>query len=112
MATHPIALAQTLVCLFFGVLFLQSGSDKVIDWKGNLDWLTGHFSATPLKSLVPLMLAMITFLECAAGVAGIGRSCLALCATARSAVDTSAAAARNVAPARYAVGRRTTFAPD
>lgn len=90
MATHPIALAQTLVCLFFGVLFLQSGSDKVIDWKGNLDWLTGHFSATPLKSLVPLMLAMITFLECAAGVAGIVAALVPLGFLAMPALPTAA----------------------
>jgi hypothetical protein len=56
------------------VVFLQSGLDKVFDWKGNLGWLTGHFSKTFLAGMVPVMLATITVMELAAGllsVAGI-----------------------------------------
>ena len=30
------------------ILFLQSGLDKALDWKGNLAWLTGHFAKSPL----------------------------------------------------------------
>lgn len=49
------------------VLFIQSGLDKVFDWKGNLEWLTGHFSKTFLGGLVPVLLATITVSEIATG---------------------------------------------
>lgn len=58
---------QVLISAFFAILFLQSGIDKVIDWKGNLDWLTGHFAKSPLAGMVPLLLAVITFMELGAG---------------------------------------------
>jgi uncharacterized membrane protein YphA (DoxX/SURF4 family) len=59
--------------LFVAILFVQSGLDKVFDWKGNLSWLTGHFSKTFLAKMVPVMLAIITVMELAAGVlAAIG----------------------------------------
>ena len=53
--------------LLVGILFIQSGLDKVIDWKGNLEWLTGHFSKTSLSGMVPMMLGTITILELATG---------------------------------------------
>ena len=43
--------------LLVAILFLQSGLDKVFDWKGNLDWLTGHFAKTFMGRMVPLLLA-------------------------------------------------------
>ncbi|MCA1590627.1 MAG: DoxX family protein [Acidobacteria bacterium] len=49
------------------ILFVQSGLDKVFDWKGNRDWLTGHFSKTFLARGVPLLLAVITVMEIATG---------------------------------------------
>ena len=58
---------QLLISGFFGILFLQSGIDKVIDRRGNLEWLTGHFAKSPLAGMVPLLLAMITLMELAAG---------------------------------------------
>lgn len=54
--------------LFVAILFIQSGLDKVFDWKGNLGWLTGHFAKTPLAAMVPMMLATITIMELAAGL--------------------------------------------
>lgn len=53
--------------LLVAILFIQSGLDKVFDWKGNLEWLTGHFSKTFLKSFVWLMLAKITVAELLTG---------------------------------------------
>ncbi len=60
-------LLQALCASFLAILFLQSGLDKVVDWKGNLGWLTGHFAKSPLRGVVPPMLATITLLELAAG---------------------------------------------
>lgn len=58
-----------LVCaLFVAILFIQSGLDKVLDWKGNLDWLTGHFSKSFLAPFVTPMLASITIMEVATGL--------------------------------------------
>lgn len=53
--------------LFTAILFLQSGLDKVLDWKGNVEWLTGHFSKTFMAGMVPMMLAKITMLELLTG---------------------------------------------
>jgi hypothetical protein len=58
---------QTFVSLFLAILFLQSGIDKIVDRRGNLDWLKGHFAKSPLASMVPLMVTVITMLEVAAG---------------------------------------------
>jgi hypothetical protein len=53
--------------LLIAILFLQSGLDKVFDFKGNLGWLTGHFSKTFLKGMVFPMVVSITILELATG---------------------------------------------
>ena len=60
-------LLQILVSAFLAILFLQSGIDKVVDRRGNLEWLKGHFAKSPLAGMVPLMVTVITILEIAAG---------------------------------------------
>lgn len=66
-------LPALLAALFVAILFIQSGLDKVFDWKGNLEWLTGHFSRTFLKRFVWIMLAKLTVLELATGIlSGVG----------------------------------------
>ncbi len=57
---HP---AETLILLFLIVTFLQSGVDKLIDWRGNLSFIKGHFKNSPLKNSVPLLLAIILIME-------------------------------------------------
>lgn len=61
-------LLQALVSLFIAILFLQSGIDKIVDRRGNLDWLTGHFSKSPLAATVGPMLGVMTVLETTAGI--------------------------------------------
>lgn len=68
MTLDPIWLARLFVLAFFAACFLQSSLDKVTDWKGNMEYLSGHFAASPLARLVPLMLLIITLFETAAGV--------------------------------------------
>lgn len=58
---------KTLIALYFAILFLQSGVDKVINRQGNLSWLTEYFSKTFLKGMVPLLLLSITITELVAG---------------------------------------------
>ena len=61
-------LPALFAALFTAILFIQSGLDKVFDWKGNLGWLTGHFEKTFVAGTVPLMLAAITVMEIATGL--------------------------------------------
>lgn len=55
--------AEILILLFLIVTFLQSGIDKITDWKGNLSFIKGHFENSPLKNMVPLLLAIILLIE-------------------------------------------------
>jgi hypothetical protein len=65
----PLAFAA----LFVAILFIQSGLDKVLNYKGNLEYLTGHFARSPLAKTVPLLLPTITVMEVTTGLlAAIG----------------------------------------
>jgi hypothetical protein len=59
---------QVLASAFLAILFLQSGIDKIVDRRGNLEWLKGHFAKSPLAGMVPLLVIAITILEIAAGM--------------------------------------------
>ncbi len=59
---------EILILLFLIITFLQSGYDKIADWNGNVSWLKGHFAETPLKNIVPAMVAIILITEIIAGV--------------------------------------------
>jgi len=61
-------LPALVVAAFVTILFVQSGLDKVFDWKGNLGFLTDHFSKTFVAGMVPVMLGTITFMEIATGI--------------------------------------------
>ena len=63
---------QLLTLALLAILFLQSGLDKVFNYKDNLAWLTGHFAKSPLKNTVGLMMPVITLLETAAGLLSLG----------------------------------------
>ncbi len=65
-------LPALFAALFTAILFIQSGLDKVFDWKGNLSFLTEHFSKTFVAGTVPMMLATITLLELATGIIAAG----------------------------------------
>ena len=65
--TGGIYLLQIFASAFLAILFLQSGIDKVVDRRGNLEWLKGHFAKSPLAGIVPALLTAITILETAAG---------------------------------------------
>ncbi len=59
---------EILLLAFLTITFLQSGIDKMLDWKGNLDWLTGHFSKSFFKGIVPLLLGTVLVLEMLSGI--------------------------------------------
>ena len=60
-------LMQILASAFLAILFLQSGIDKILDRRGNFEWLKGHFAKSPLAGIVPTLLICITIMEVAAG---------------------------------------------
>ena len=63
-----IQVAPLLVLAFLAITFLQSGYDKIKDWKGNVEWLNGHFSNTILAKQVPFALGTVLLLEIVSGV--------------------------------------------
>jgi len=66
-APEATYLMQILASAFLAILFLQSGIDKILDRRGNFEWLKGHFAKSPLAGIVPLLLISLTILEVAAG---------------------------------------------
>ena len=62
-----LTIAQSLIGIFLSIALLQSGSDKILNRNGNLEWLSSHFSNSPLSGLVPLLLNVVTLLEIFAG---------------------------------------------
>ncbi len=49
-------LLRAVIPALTAVLFAQSGLDKVFDFRGNLNWMTDHFSKTILRQVVPVSL--------------------------------------------------------
>jgi hypothetical protein len=92
---EPNQIALTAVCAFFAVAFLQSGTDKLADWRGNREFLEAHFAKSPLRGGVGPMLGAVTVAELASGavssagavmlVAGQGRHVAVLGLTASAA---------------------------
>ena len=83
--TGAIHLLQIFGSAFLAILFLQSGIDKVIDYRSNLEWLKGHFAKSPLGGVVPILMTAITILEVIAGaLSAIG--CMILIVSRESSV--------------------------
>jgi len=64
-----LKIIQVLISLFTGVLFLQSGFDKVFDFKGNKNYIESVFSKTFLNSFSGILFVIIIILEVLAGLA-------------------------------------------
>lgn len=54
--------------IFWMLLFLQSGIDKIVDWKGNISWLSGHFKDSILSSMVKPLVAILAITEIITGI--------------------------------------------
>ena len=65
LSNHP---TEILILLFLIVTFMQSGIDKISDWKGNIEFIKSHFKNSPLRNNVPLLLAIILTIEITAGI--------------------------------------------
>ena len=61
-------IAFLFVLAFFLIVFIQSGVDKIVDYKGNLAFLKGLFKAFFSPPLITLALISVTILEVISGV--------------------------------------------
>ena len=103
--TGAIYLTQLFASAFLAILFLQSGIDKIIDHRGNLEWLKGHFAKSPLAGVVHVLLTAITFLEVGAGaLSAIG--CLMLIASRETTIAFYGAVSSAVALVALFFGQR------
>ena len=66
-----INLPTLLVTAFFSILFLQSGFDKVLDYKGNSQYFREHFSKSPLAGSIRFLMPTITGLEVLTGLVSL-----------------------------------------
>lgn len=60
--------SEILLLIFLVITFLESGIDKIIDWKKNHNWLKIHFQNTFFKNVMPLLLGIILVLEVLTGI--------------------------------------------
>jgi hypothetical protein len=73
MTNENFMMALYSICMIvLVILWLQSGMDKITDFKGNYAWLKGQFSKSPLKGLVKFMLITLTIFELSSGLAALG----------------------------------------
>lgn len=56
------------IACFWAIVFLQSGLDKIIDFKGNVSWLEGHFSKTIIGKFTKPLVVILTIFELIAGI--------------------------------------------
>jgi putative oxidoreductase len=64
----PLLIGKLGGAAFFGILFMQSGYDKLSDWKGNITWIKSYFEKTSFSKFAFLLLSMLTILEVSAGI--------------------------------------------
>jgi hypothetical protein len=103
--TGAIYLLQIFGSAFLAILFLQSGIDKIINYRGNLEWLTGHFAKSALGGLVPVLLTAITILEVTGGaLSAVG--CIMLIVSRQSTIAFYGAAISAVAITALFFGQR------
>jgi len=66
-----IYITELIILTFLAIVFLESGFDKIINWKGNIKWLKPHFSKTILKNKITFSLGIILLLETITGFLAI-----------------------------------------
>ena len=64
-------ITEIILLLFLTITFLQSGLDKILDWKGNIGWLKEHFSKTFMGKIVEINVAIILIIEVIAGILAV-----------------------------------------
>lgn len=62
---------KILFASFNGILFTQSGLNKLFDYRGNLSYFQDHFKNSPLKGMAGLLLPIIMLIEVSAGLCSL-----------------------------------------
>ena len=60
---NAIEIVQILSSIFFAIVFFQSGIDKIIDRKGNLNFFENHFKNTLFHKIYTHALTALMLLE-------------------------------------------------
>lgn len=63
-----IIIIALLAAAFMAIVMIQSGLDKVFDYKGNLSWIKEQFSKTFMRNMIGVLLPVIMICELAAGL--------------------------------------------
>jgi hypothetical protein len=63
-----ILLIRLLILVFMSILFIQSAMDKILNYKGNQQWIDGYFEKSIFKGQTKILLLLLTFLEITAGL--------------------------------------------
>ena len=64
----PEKIAFILILAFFLIVFIQSGADKIMDYKGNLSFLNNLLEGVFSRPLIALSLISVTVLELTSGI--------------------------------------------
>jgi uncharacterized membrane protein YphA (DoxX/SURF4 family) len=64
----PEKIAFILILAFFLIVFIQSGADKIMDYKGNLSFLNNLLEGVFSQPLIALSLISVTVLELTSGI--------------------------------------------
>lgn len=65
---NAITIIQVFCSIFFAVLFLQSGTDKIIDRIGNIEYISRQFAGSPMERFSIELLTILTILEMLCGL--------------------------------------------
>ena len=61
-------LIRLLVMAMMCILFLQSAMDKILNYKGNQEWIDAYFAKSIFKGQTSILLLLLTLLETSAGL--------------------------------------------
>ena len=73
-----ISIIGASISVFLGIVMTQSGFDKIFNWEGELDFITGKFAKTPLANFSTFGLIQVTIFEILSGLLSIFGSLMAL----------------------------------
>ena len=73
-----VSIIGASISVFLGIVMTQSGFDKLFNWEGELDFITGKFAKTPLANFSTFGLIQVTIFEILSGVLSIFGSIMAL----------------------------------
>ena len=66
-----VSIIGASISAFLGIVMAQSGFDKIFNWEGELDFITGKFAKTPLANFSTFGLIQVTIFEVLSGLLSI-----------------------------------------